>query len=70
MWMTTYIREIQRQLVEVYGYPERPDLPGVPVSVPDGDYPMTIEGQVDRVRIIDGKIRCCNFDEPAVTTDS
>lgn len=62
MWMTDYIREIQRQLIEKYGFRERPDAPGVPLSVPDGEYPMTIEEKLDRVRITGGRIHCCNFD--------
>ena len=60
MWMTDYIREIQRQLIDVYGYTERPNDPGVPASVPDGEYTMIIEGKVDRVRIVSGKISCMN----------
>lgn len=67
MWMTSYIREIQRQLVAVYGFKENPAQPGIPLDVPDGEYPMTIEGKLDRVRIEDGKISCCNFDESAPT---
>ena len=63
MWMTSYIREIQRQLVSQYGFAERSDAPGVPVDVPDGEYPMTIDGKVDRVRVEGGKIHCCNFEE-------
>jgi hypothetical protein len=62
MWMSAYIQEIQRQLVEVYGLPENPDMPGVPMSVPDGDYPMTIDDKVDRVEITNGTIDCCNFE--------
>ncbi len=60
MWMTDYIREIQRQFIEVYGFPEHPEKPGVPVNVPDGEYPMEIEGKTDYVRIEDGNIMCCN----------
>ena len=63
MWMTDYIREIQRQLIEVYGFQENPEKPGVPVGVGDGDYPMTIEGKLDKVRIINDRISCCNFDD-------
>lgn len=66
MWMTDYIREIQKQFITVYGYPENPEMPGVPLpGVPDGEYPMTIEGKLDRVRIVNGKINCCNFDPEA-----
>lgn len=64
MWMTDYIREIQRQLVAHYGFAERPDAPGIPASVPDGEYPMMIDGKLDRVRIEGGNISCCNFEEP------
>ena len=63
MWMTDYIREIQRQLITQYGFTERADAPGVPVRVPDGAYPMTIDGKLDYVRVESGKISCCNFDD-------
>jgi hypothetical protein len=37
--------------------------------IPDGEYPMTIDGRLDRVRLVGGKIRCGNFeaadDKPA-----
>lgn len=62
MWMTDYIREIQRKFVSQYGFAERPNAPGLPVDVPDGEYPMTIDGKLDHVRVEDGKISCCNFD--------
>ncbi len=61
MWHTNYIQEIQKQFIKTYGYPENPAKPGVPLGVSDGEYPMTIEGQLDKVRIVDGKISCCNF---------
>ena len=60
MWMTDHIREIQRQFVEVYGFAARRDAPAIPQHVPDGEYPMTIEGKVDRVRVAGGRIHCCN----------
>lgn len=59
----SYIDEIQRQLIETYGLTENPDKPGVPLDVPDGYYPMIIERKLDHVRIVDGKINCCNFDD-------
>jgi hypothetical protein len=59
--MTDYIREIQRQFVEVYHFPTNKE--GLPTDVPDGEYPMTIENKVDKVRITKGKIGCCNFEE-------
>jgi len=68
MWMTDYIREIKRQFRDVYGFTP---LPGSTedeplIKAPDGEYPMTIEGKLDHVRIVNGKISCCNFDESAV----
>jgi hypothetical protein len=64
MWMTDYIREIQRQFIAVYKFPEDPKRPGLPVGVPDGEYLMTIDGKRDWVRVVDGTICCCNFEGP------
>lgn len=65
MWMTDYIREIKRQFRDVYGF--KPDrIEGNDMcfdSIPDGEYPMTIEGKVDHVRITNGGISCCNFEK-------
>lgn len=62
MDMLRYISEIQQKLVTKYGFQERLDAPGIPINVPDGDYPMEIGGKLDRVQIVDGKIHCCRFD--------
>jgi hypothetical protein len=64
--MTEYIREIQRQFIEVYGFSENPEKPGLPLNVPDGEYPMTIDGKLDLVKIEDGMVDCCNFDTQPV----
>ncbi len=61
MWMSDYVREIQRQLVSVYGLAERSNAPGIPRHVPDGEYPMTIKGKLDNVRVVNGELSCCNF---------
>jgi hypothetical protein len=58
MWMTEYIREVQRQFITVYKFAENPEKPGLPKHVPDGEYPMMIDGKLDRVRVTDGKIHC------------
>ncbi len=58
MWMTQYITEIQRQIVENYGYPKGAN--GCPQDVPDGAYPMIIDKKLDLVIITGGKIWCCN----------
>lgn len=60
--MLAHIIEIQRQLVAEYGFKPRTDAPGIPANVPDGIYPMTIKGKVDKVEIKNGMISCCNFD--------
>lgn len=63
MCMTDYIAEIQRQLVTKYGFPARGDYPEIPQNiVPDGVYPMTIEGKIDYVKITRGEINCCNWE--------
>lgn len=65
--MIEYINEIKRQLIEVYEFQEDSDKPGCPLDVPDGEYPMTISGKLDKVRIENGAINCCNFEEEMST---
>jgi hypothetical protein len=66
MWMTDYIRAVKRQFRDVYHFvPVRgtdDDPTFAEGAIPDGEYPMVIEGELDRVRIEDGKISCCNFE--------
>lgn len=65
MGMLDYIREIKRQLRDVYGFtPSTRSTEHELVfdDVPDGDYPMTIEGKLDKVQVVNGKFRCCQFD--------
>ena len=70
MWMTNYIVEIKRQLVEVYKFkPLDKENDEYIVNVPDGEYPMTIEGKVDNVKIVSGFIHCCNFEPDIETTE-
>jgi hypothetical protein len=57
--MIEYITEIQRQLVENYGFQKGDN--GCPQNVPDGAYPMIIDGKLDLVCIVNGGIWCCNF---------
>lgn len=63
MWYTDYIREIRRQLIDVYGFKPLPNsTKKEPLTeAPDGEYPMTIEGKRDHVRIVKGIIHCCRF---------
>lgn len=61
MGMYDYIYEIQRQFIKVYGFKENPKNPGLPMYVPDGEYPMIIDEKIDNVCIEKGCINCCNF---------
>jgi len=64
MWMTDYIREIKRQFRDVYHFNPSGGTLEDPIftDIPDGDYPMFIDGKIDKVGVIDGKIHCCNFE--------
>jgi hypothetical protein len=66
MWMTQYIMEIKKQFRDVYGFVPSRIVAGEPCfdDIPDGEYPMTIKGKLDRVKIAGGRISCCNFDTP------
>jgi hypothetical protein len=70
MWMTDYIREIKRQFRDVYHFVPNGGTEADPTfaegSIPDGEYPMTIEGRLDRVRLEDGAIKCGNFEPSKV----
>ena len=66
MWMTDYIHEIKRQFRDVYGFaPSKVEEIDDPIfdegQIPDGVYPMEIEGKTDYVKIVDGSINCCNY---------
>lgn len=69
MWMTEYADAIKRKFIDQCGFPENPDKPGCVLGeVPDGDYPMTIDGRSINVVIKEGLI---NFSiEPPSTLRS
>lgn len=62
MRMLEYISTIQRKLIDDFRFSEDPVRAGIPLNVPDGDYPMLIDGKMDHVKIEDGRIYCCNFE--------
>jgi hypothetical protein len=68
MWGTEYIKEIQRQFIDVYNFPASPENQDLPADVPDGVYPMTIQGRLDYVGVKDGYISCANFAESHPTS--
>lgn len=65
--MMEYINAIKRALRDQHGFKPTGGTDHDPHfnNVPDGKYPMTIDGKVDNVRITDGKIFCCNFEKAA-----
>ena len=63
MWMTAYIKAVKCGLRDEHGFKPIGGTEEEPlINAPDGKYPMTIEGKLDRVVIKDGYINCCNFD--------
>lgn len=67
MWMSSYILAVKRALRDQHGFtPKEGSTENEPLlDVPDGEYPVSIDGKVDTVRIADGKIHCCNFEQAA-----
>lgn len=53
-----YLDTVQRRLVDHYGFPERWLHASHPV--PDGEYPVVIDGRCDLVIIDDGRVSCEN----------
>ena len=72
MWMTAYIREIKKQFRDTYGFTPEREIGGEPIfadgQIPEGEYPMTIDGKLDRVRVENGKINCGNFERTSRTS--
>jgi hypothetical protein len=65
MWMTAYINAIKRGFRDIHGFKPTGGTEQEPLfnNIPDGEYPMEIEGKTDYVRIVNGTINCCNFKE-------
>lgn len=59
MTMISYLTEIQRQFIDVWGFTKGEN--GCPQNVPNGAYPMIIDGELDLVLVIHGMISCCNL---------
>lgn len=64
MWMTSYISEIKRQFRDKYKFKPTGGTEQEPLfnNIPDGTYPMEIEGKTDYITITNGIIKCCNYD--------
>lgn len=66
MWMTNYLSEIKRQFRDVYKFQPSGGTENEPLfdSIPDGYYPMVIDGKTDYVKINGENINCCIFVKP------
>lgn len=64
MWMTDYIKAIKRALRDQHKIKPDGGTKDEPLfdNLPDGVYPVTIEGKLDYVEVVDGTIDCCNFE--------
>ncbi|MEN9341833.1 MAG: hypothetical protein RIQ54_89 [Candidatus Parcubacteria bacterium] len=65
MWMTDYVRAVKRGLRDKYGFkPQDGSSEDEPLlDIPDGEYPLLIDGAIDYIRVTDGSLYCCNFKE-------
>ena len=67
--MVDYINAVKRGLRDEHGFVPNGGTDSEPLfaddAMPDGVYPVNIEGRLDRVRIERGRIYCCNFEAPA-----
>jgi hypothetical protein len=69
MWMTDYTRAIKRKLRDQYGLTPTGGTEDDPVfdNVPDGEYPMEIDGKLPHGAIVGGYFRCCRFERKSMT---
>lgn len=67
--MLEYIRAVKRALRDQHGEIPSGGTEEDPLfsGLPDGDYPMEINGKIDRVVIRDGKVHCGNVYEMTET---
>jgi len=62
MQMLEYIRAIKHYFRDFYGFKPDREVDGEPCfAIPDGIYPMELEGKIDNVSITDDRIHCCKF---------
>lgn len=63
--MLQYISKVKRQFRDKYGFIPTGGTEKEPLfdNIPDGVYPMEIDGKVDYVKIKGDSISCCNFKE-------
>jgi len=63
MWMADYSNAVRRALRDKHGFVPTGGTDDCPLfdEVPDGTYPVEIEGRIDDIKVVDGHISCCNF---------
>lgn len=64
MWFTEYVLEVKKGFRDIYKFkPNSRSTPQEPLfdNIPDGEYPMKIDGRIDKVIIKNGAIYCCDF---------
>ena len=70
MWCFNYIKEVKRQLHTKYKFkPSR--IVGNEYcfdNIPNGVYPMKIEGKIDYVKMVDGVIKYCDWEKKKKTS--
>ena len=66
MWMTDFVREVKRQLRDVYGLTPSREADGEPCfdNVPDGLYPMVISCKSQHVCFIAQKMHLLELKLP------
>jgi len=64
MFMLQYVAAVKRGFRDVHGFTPSGGTEHEPLfnNIPDGEYPMEIDGKLDRVRLIDGRLSMCNFE--------
>jgi hypothetical protein len=63
MWMTSYISEIKKQFRDKYKFVPCGGTKDDPIfnNIPDGEYPMLLDGKIDYVRVEGVSISCGNY---------
>ncbi len=66
MWMTEYVFEIKKALRDQHHITPTRMVGDEPLfdNLPDGEYPVVIAGELDRVVVKDGRFLCCRTKEP------
>lgn len=62
-WMTEYILAIKQKLLNVHSAKIIGGTKDDPlIEIADGEYNCEIDGRTDCIKIVSGRIDCCNFD--------